>query len=134
MQNPVQKFIQSSIVFQKPGIFPENLKTLTSSNYPTVQYFLLKICTHVPLTNVYKDLVSTHSFCTLLLSTQDLNKIKKHSSSFCRHYYAENVCKISAKNIKFYGSWNYNQFHNILSLFNVLPSFPSNTSETMGDY
>ena len=124
MQNPVQKFIQSSIVLQKLGILPENLKTLTSSNYPTVQYFLLKICTHLPLTNIYKecvgffkfcldlelfakvkkDLVSTHSFCTLLLSTQDLNKIKKHSSSFCRHYYAENECKISAKNIKFYGS------------------------------
>ena len=27
-----------------------------------------------------------------------------------------------------------NQFHNILSLFDVLPSFPFTTSETMGDY
>ena len=27
-----------------------------------------------------------------------------------------------------------NQFHNILSLFDVLPNFPFNTSETMGDY
>ena len=39
MQNTIQKFRQSSIVFEKPGILPENLKTLTSSNYPTVQYF-----------------------------------------------------------------------------------------------
>ena len=45
MQNPIQKFRQSSIVFEKPGIFSENLKTLTSSNYPTVQYVLLKLCT-----------------------------------------------------------------------------------------
>ena len=36
MQNPIQKSRQSSIVFEKPGILPENLKTLTSSNYPTV--------------------------------------------------------------------------------------------------
>ena len=43
MQNPIQKIRQSSIVFEKLGILPENLKTLTSSNYPTVQYFLLKL-------------------------------------------------------------------------------------------
>ena len=40
MQNTMQKFKQSSIVFEKPGILFENLKTLTSSNYPTVQNFL----------------------------------------------------------------------------------------------
>ena len=28
----------------------------------------------------------------------------------------------------------YNQFHNILRLFNVLPNFSFTTSETMGDY
>ena len=39
MQNPIQKFRQSSAVFEKPGILSENLKTLTSSNNPTVQYF-----------------------------------------------------------------------------------------------
>ena len=43
MQSATQKFRQSSIIFEKPGLFPENLKTLTSSNYPTVQYFLLKL-------------------------------------------------------------------------------------------
>ena len=98
MQNTIQKFRQSFIVFDKPGILSGNLKTLTSSNYHTVQYFLLKLCTAFLLTNVYKrvcgvfflfyldlelfakikkDLVSTHSFLTLLLVTQDLNKIKK---------------------------------------------------------
>ena len=39
MQITLQKFRQSSLVFTKPGILSENLKTLTSSNYPTVQYF-----------------------------------------------------------------------------------------------
>ena len=42
MQNPIQKFRRSSIVFEKPGILSENLKTLTSSNYPTIQYFFAK--------------------------------------------------------------------------------------------
>ena len=31
MQNTIQKFRQSSIVFEKPGTLSENLKTLTSS-------------------------------------------------------------------------------------------------------
>ena len=32
-------------------------------------------------------------------------------------------------------SYKYiNQFHNILRLLDVLPNFPSTTSETMGDY
>ena len=44
MQNPIQNFRQSSIVFKKPGILSENLKTLMSSNYPTVQYFFMKLC------------------------------------------------------------------------------------------
>ena len=97
MQNPIEKFRQSSDVFEKPGSLSQSLKTLTSSNYPTVQYFLLKLCTCLLLTNVYKrvcgtfvkikkDLVSTHSFFTLLLITQDLNKIKKSHKPFCRHY------------------------------------------------
>ena len=37
MQKAKQKFRQSSIVFEKPGTFSEIFKTLTSSNYPTVQ-------------------------------------------------------------------------------------------------
>ena len=36
MQNAIEKFRQSSTVFEKPGVLSENLKTLTSSNYPTV--------------------------------------------------------------------------------------------------
>ena len=49
MQIAIQKFRQSSIVFEKPGILSENLKTLTSSKYPTVQHFLRKLPTRVLL-------------------------------------------------------------------------------------
>ena len=35
MQNLIQKFRQSSIVFERAGILPESFKTLISSNYPT---------------------------------------------------------------------------------------------------
>ena len=36
--------------------------------------------------NIKKYLISTHSFFTLLLITQDLNKIKKSDPCFSRHY------------------------------------------------
>ena len=73
MQNAVQKFRQSSIVFEKPGILSENLKTLTSSNYPTVQYFLLKLRTHFLLTNVYNSVYG------ILLDLELFAKIQKTS-------------------------------------------------------
>ena len=59
MQNTIQKVRQSSIVFKEPGILSENLKTLTSSNYLAVQYFLLKLRTRFLLTNVYKSVCGT---------------------------------------------------------------------------
>ena len=49
MQNPIQKFRQRFIVFEKPGSLFEKLKTLTSS-----KYFLLKFDTYFLFTNVYK--------------------------------------------------------------------------------
>ena len=55
MKNTTQKLRQNSIVFEKPGILSENLKTLTSSNYPTVHHFLLKLRTRFLLTYVYKS-------------------------------------------------------------------------------
>ena len=105
MQNSTQKLRQNSIVFKKPGIWSENLKTLSSSNYPRVQYCLLKFPTRFLLTIVYQrvceiflfgldlqlfakiknDLVSTHSFLHLLI-TEDLNNTKIFHTRFCRHY------------------------------------------------
>ena len=50
------KFRQSSIAFEKPGFLSEKLKTFTSSNYHTLQYFLLTLRTPFLLTNVYKGM------------------------------------------------------------------------------
>ena len=77
MQNPIQKLGQSSIVFEKPGILYENLKTLTSSNYPTVQYFLLKLRTRFLLTNVYKRVKGCAGCFLFCLDLQLFAKIKK---------------------------------------------------------
>ena len=55
MQDPTQKSRQSFIVFEKPGILFENLKTLTWYNYSTIQYFLMKLRTRFLLSNVYKS-------------------------------------------------------------------------------
>ena len=54
MQNRIEKFRQSSIDFKKPGNLSENLRTLMSSNYPKVQYFLLKLFTRFLFTNACK--------------------------------------------------------------------------------
>ena len=76
MQNLLQKFMQSSIVFKKPDILSENLKNLASSNYPTVQYFLLKLRTHVSYL-----LISTKGcdgFFSFYLDLKLFAKIKKN--------------------------------------------------------
>ena len=75
MQNPIQKFRQSSIVFEKPGILSENLKTLTSSNYPTVQYFLLKLRAQFLHANVYKRVCGIFLIFFQILSY--LQKLKR---------------------------------------------------------
>ena len=42
MENIIQKFRESSIGFENPGILSEDLKMLMSCNNLVVQYFLLK--------------------------------------------------------------------------------------------
>ena len=74
MQNHKQQFRQSPIVFEKPGILSENLKTLPSSNYPTVQYFLLKLHTRFLPTNFCKRMSGIFLFC---LDLENSAKIKK---------------------------------------------------------
>ena len=100
MKNPIKNFRQSSNVFEKPGILSGNLKTLTSSKYPTAQnvWWNFAHVYYLPMSTkgcvwsflfyldfklfaaTKKDLISTHSFFTLLLITQDLNKIKLYGS------------------------------------------------------
>ena len=52
MENPIQKFKQISIAFEKPGTFPEKLKIFTSSNYNRIECFLLVFCTQFLHTNI----------------------------------------------------------------------------------
>ena len=85
MQNLIQKFRQSSIVFEKPGILSQKLKTLTSSKFAHASYLSIstKWCSEVFLfcldlelfTKIKKDLVSIHSQKPVLSIIQDLNKI-----------------------------------------------------------
>ena len=97
MQNPIPKLRNTSIISKKPGFLSEKFKTLTSSNYHGVKYFLLKFCTRFLLTNVYKAVCgiyiimfrswvinkSVKNECVepglllFLQITEDLNKIKK---------------------------------------------------------
>ena len=53
MPIPIQKFRQRSIVFEKPVILSESLKTLMSSNHARVQLFVLKLHTGFLLTNAF---------------------------------------------------------------------------------
>ena len=77
MQNTIQKFRQSSNIFQKPGILSENLKTLTSSKYPTVQYIFAHLF-NLPIST--KEPCITTEECVLWKkSSETLNKIfEKH--------------------------------------------------------
>ena len=97
MRSAIQKFRQSSIVFEKPGFCMKNWKLWLAAttiefnifcwNFPHVSYLpmstkgcsgLFLFCFDLELVGkIKKDLVSTDSFFTLLLITQDLNKIKK---------------------------------------------------------
>ena len=75
MQNIIQKFRQSSILFEKPGILSENLKILTSSNYPTVQYFFAET-SHMFSTYqcLQKDVWDVLNFTYILSYLQKLKK------------------------------------------------------------
>ena len=112
MQNATQKFRQSSL-FSRNQVFCLKIWKLWQA--PTILQFNI-FCwnfTHVSdlsmstkgcgiflfqldlelFAKIRKDLVSTQSCFTLLLITQDLNKIKNSHTRFCRHCLAENVCK-----------------------------------------
>ena len=84
MQNPITNR-QSSIVFRKPGILSENLKTLTSSNYSTVQYFLLKLRTRFLLTNVDKRVYEIFFF--ILFRSWVISKNEKRPGFYILVFY-----------------------------------------------
>ena len=129
MQNIIQKFRQSSIVFEKPGILSENLKTLrapatlqfnifcwTSHTFSTYQClqkgvrgFFISFRSWVICKNLKRPGFYTLVFYTFI-NNSVLNKIKQSHTPFCRHYWVENVCTISATSIKLCGSWSWSKF------------------------
>ena len=107
MQNPIQKIKQSTIIFEKPGILSRKLKNLTSSNYPTVEYFSLKLphVSYLPMstkgragffyfvwTLSYLQKSKTPGFYTLVFYICIINKSRSKQKKkipntlFCRHY------------------------------------------------
>ena len=75
----------------------------TSHTFPTYQclqrgvgFFLFQLDLEL-FAKIIKDLVSTQSCFTLLLITQDLNKIKNSHTRFCRHLELLKVFNFSAK-------------------------------------
>ena len=80
MQNPIQKFRQSSIVFEKPGILFENLKT--SHTFPVYQCLQERVrdfilfCSDLEVFAKTKKTWFLHTrFFTFLLTTQDTNNV-----------------------------------------------------------
>ena len=127
MKNPIQKFKQSSIVFEKPGNLSDNLKNLTSYKYPRCQYLLLKLRTHFLLTNIYKrvfgilfyfDQILSYlkklkipsfyrlSFFRFLSITQDINKIKEILNTLFQTLLSRKRVQNSTKNIELYVGWS----------------------------
>ena len=114
MQNSIQKFGQSSIVFKKPGILSEKLKTLTSFNYQTLvstkERGIFLFCLEIEFCQI-KNLVSTHSQKPGLSVTQDLNKLKKKIPLTLLYTFMRRKCvQTFSKNIRLYGSCSSSKF------------------------
>ena len=128
MQIPY-KNLDKALLFSRIQVFClKNWKPWRAPTTIVFDIFFLKLSTRFLITSVYetvfgiffilfrswvicknqKDLVSTYLFFTIWLITRDLNKIKKNPE----HSFVDIVklCKMSAKNIKLYGSWNSSKF------------------------
>ena len=121
MQNTTQNFRQCSIVSRKPGILSKNLKPFTSSNYPTVQCFLLKLCSRFLLTNVYKRVSGIFfiSFKSWVIC-KNLKRAGFYKLGFYHHRhspgifpeqskskssYTQVVIKLPRKNVELFSAW-----------------------------
>ena len=59
---------------------------------------------------IKKDLVSSHSFSTLLLITPDLNKIKQIAHTILQTLLSRKHVQSFSKKINIYGSWSLSKF------------------------
>ena len=105
-----------AVLFRDTRLFVWKIENFDKLQLPQSLTFFAGICTHFLHNNVYKsvfgiffilfrswvinknvknDCVETRSW--FLQITQDLTKIKKSWTPFCRHWYVGNVCKVLAK-------------------------------------
>ena len=116
MEIPIQKFRQRSI-FEKPSVLFGKQKFWWSAttielnifcwNFAHVSYLPMSakgcsgyfFCLELELMAKIKSSWFLHTqrnqLLTVLLITQDLNKMKKSRTTFCKHWPVGNVCKIS---------------------------------------
>ena len=111
-------------------LFSENLNTVTSSNYPTLQYFLLKLCTRFLLTNVYKS-VSGISF--ILFRSWVINENVKRPGFYALVFYIFIKNSRSKQNrkkipdnilIKNYWTVGYLELVKVFKFSDKIPGFP----------
>ena len=95
MQNPIPKFIKSSIISEKPGYLPEKLKTLTSSNHRKV-FLLPTFCTHF--------------LAFFIFANNSRSKQNKKIPDTLLWTLVGDVCKVSVKNIELEGIWSSSKF------------------------
>ena len=75
MQNPVQKFRQSSIVLEKPGTyFVWKFENFDELQIPYRSIFFAKTLHMLPITNVYKRVCGIFLFCLDLKSVVKIRK------------------------------------------------------------
>ena len=122
MQNSIQKFRQSSIVSRNQVSYLKNWKFSQAPTTIDFNNFCWNFA-HVPYWPLStKWWVEFFLFCLELAGFYSLtetrfinnsrskqNKKKSHTP-FCRYSSNENVCKVSTKNIKLYGSWSSSKF------------------------
>ena len=125
MQNPIQN-LDKALLFLRNRVFclklwkfwraPTTLQfNIFCWNFALVFYLSLstKVCVGFFLFCLDFELFGKNKKKTWFQHTCFFTFINKPRTLFCRHYLVENVCKISAKNIKFYGSWSSLKFFNI---------------------
>ena len=110
IQNPIPN-LDKTIISEKPGYLSGKLKTLTSSNYHKVKYFMKIFCTRFLLTISAKG--SSVFFCffldlELFIKFLQITQDPEHPLVVIGKQ--ETCAKFQQKNIKLYGSWSSSKF------------------------
>ena len=109
IQNPIPN-LDKTIISEKPGYLSRKLKTLTSSNYHKVKYFLKIFCTRFLLNNIYKRKFGFFFFLDLELFIKFLQITQDPEHPLVVIGKQETCAKFQQKNIKLYGSWSSSKF------------------------